>query len=206
MKIFISNNASALKATNPTHTVEAEYGQTVVEGSIATLAHHGQRSDQPCSCLGDNLPKFSNPVIAVSHFDLNTLGGVMRCLGVKDYDGPGEEDLFWQVAALVDTHGIHKLGEIQDILWRKATAHVSTGTSAFNDADYFFGCEWDYTVESLNAFWAWSESHHLFTPRDGSIQDVTEVFMEAIRVVNLLIEGDDHDDETQALYRAGKVV
>lgn len=38
MKVFISNNAEALEAVTPTHTVEAEYGSTCVEGSALTLA------------------------------------------------------------------------------------------------------------------------------------------------------------------------
>lgn len=31
-------------------TVEAEYGDDVVEGEILTLAHHGSRSNNPAPC------------------------------------------------------------------------------------------------------------------------------------------------------------
>lgn len=82
-QIFIANNVEALEAVNPTHTVEAEFGDSVVEGSSVTLAHHGKRAE--------NLPTVENTTIGISHFDLDTLGGVMRCLGVKDYDGPWKE-------------------------------------------------------------------------------------------------------------------
>lgn len=109
MKVFIANNAAALRAVGPTHTVEAEFGLEVCEGSSVTLAHHGPRSDNPCPCLGDNISDcpynedsqgcaefvekglchqecLDNKIIGVSHFDLDTLGGVMCCLGVKEFD------------------------------------------------------------------------------------------------------------------------
>lgn len=202
--ILISNNPAFLASYNPTHTVEAEYGQTVVEGSVATLAHHGPRAEQPCPCLGDNMPGHSRPVIGVSHFDLDTLGGVMRFLGLKEPLEGDSEDLFWRVAALVDTIGVHKLEEIKTLLWREATAGMSMATEAFNRADYYFGCEWDAAIEALNAFWAWSEAHRLFPHREGYVTDVTDFFLEAARVASLLIEGDDNCEQTQTLYAKGK--
>jgi len=209
--IIISSNPDNLTGVTPSHTVEAEYGETLVNGSETTLAHHGPRSKNPCPCLGGNLqrlPDFHTGilvdlVIGISHFDLDTLGGVMRCLGVKNYEA-GDENLFWQVAAEVDVKGVHKLEEIRDGLWRDAMTPYEMGTEDFNSEDYFFNCWWDDAVESLNAFWAWSESHRLFPPRDGSVLDCTAFFTEAIRVVGLLIEGDDNCKETHDMYRTGK--
>lgn len=202
--IIIASNASALSSYQPTHTVEAEFGQAVVEGSVATLAHHGPRDDQPCPCLGDNLPKVSGKqLIAVSHFDLDTLGGVMRCLGVKEPLEGDLEDMFWTVASMVDTMGVHKLPEIRNILWREATADVSIGTEEFNIADHFFCGGWDDTIDQLNAFWAWSESNRLFPHREGFVTNVTEFFSEAIRVVSCILEMDDMTEHVR-LIAAGK--
>ena len=88
----------------PTSTVEAEYGDAVVSGSWATLAHHGSRSHNLCPCLEENRQPPPDLLIGVSHFDLDTLGGTMALLGIK----PNAPD-FWRVAARIDTEGPHKL-------------------------------------------------------------------------------------------------
>lgn len=227
MKIIIANNAAALKAVNPSHTVEAEYGLEVVEGSNVTLAHHGPRADNPCPCLGDNINEcpynedaqgcaefvekglchqecLDSKSIGISHFDLDTLGGAMRCMGVKEYDPEEGESMFWRVAALVDIMGIHKLEGIKKQLWEDAMGNLHMGTSEFNTQDYFFQCRWDDCLNSLNGFWAWSEANRLFPPRDGSVQDVTGFFKEAIRVVILLEEGDWSNQEYKDLHQAGE--
>jgi len=201
-KIFISSNPESLTAhlSNFSHTatVEAEYGSVVVEGSVATLAHHGERSSNPCPCLGDNLG-IEVDVIGVSHFDLDTLGGVLRVLNLKEKG----HDLFWTVVALVDIRGVHKLEEINNQLWRESTFE-SQYLSELNPDGHFFDCEWDDVIDSLHGFWVWSEANRLFPPRDGSVQDVTDFFEEAIRVINLLIEGDELNKEYKALSQAGR--
>lgn len=200
--IFISSNpeslANHLSSFNHTATVEAEYGSVVVEGTEVTLAHHGERADQPCPCLGDNM-SIEVDAIGVSHFDLDTLGGILRVLNLKEED----HDLFWQVASLVDVKGVHKLEEIKTQLWREATAE-SRDLSDLNSDGYFFDCEWDDVLDSLHGFWAWSEANRLFPPRDGSVQDVTDFFNEAIRVINILIEGNELDKEYKTLSQAGR--
>lgn len=85
-------------------TIEAEYGDIVVEGSILTLAHHGSRSGNPAPCLAEvseELPE----VIGLSHIDLDTIGGCMSVLGIK----PKKHRSFWELAAFVDVNGPHKL-------------------------------------------------------------------------------------------------
>jgi hypothetical protein len=107
MRIFISNSAANLSgaiAGFTSATVEAEFGEAVVEGSVLTLAHHGPRADRPCPCSVGNLPDLGVGVIGVSHFDLDTLGGVMAIMGRKP-----QSHLFWDAAAFVDTKGAHKL-------------------------------------------------------------------------------------------------
>jgi len=187
-KVIIANNAAALRLENPTHTVEAEYGLDVVEGSVLTLAHHGPRVGNPCPCLGDSIPyEGTEPiVIGVSHFDLDTLGGVLRIVGQKY----SFERLFWKVAALVDTMGVHKLEEIREIL----IAETYPGSPESPRDGYWLG--YDYgggVVPALNMFWAWSEDHRLFAPRDGSVLDCTEFFGEALQVLQLMLYGDIYD-------------
>ena len=97
-------DAALSRHHGPTATVEAEYGDAVVSGSWATLAHHGSRSHNLCPCLEENRQPPPDLLIGVSHFDLDTLGGTMALLGIK----PSAPD-FWRVAARIDTEGPHKL-------------------------------------------------------------------------------------------------
>ena len=157
--ILIANNAAALSAANPTVTVEAEYGDTVVEGSTQTLAHHGSRSGNPCPCLCLNEWEVDHDaVIGVSHLDLDTLGGVMAVMGIKPHAPE-----FWETAAAVDIQGVHKLFEIT------------------RDAN---------VISELNAFWAFSESHRVFPPRDGTVADVTSEFTEFFEAIAQILDGD----------------
>jgi hypothetical protein len=171
-KIIIANNADALQTAllkkSRTATVEAEYGQTVVEGSVVTLAHHAKEwQGHPCPCLAESNLELKLDAIGVSHFDLDTLGGFLAVLGRKP-----KADRFWACAAHVDIHGVHRLSECREI--NNITRH------------------------RLNAFWAWSEANRLFPPRGGSAEDCTEFFLEAERVLNLILSNDD------ALMTAGK--
>lgn len=88
----------------PTATVEAEYGDVCVSGSWATLAHHGSRAHNLCPCLEENRQPPPDLLIGVSHFDLDTLGGVLALLGVKP-----EAEAFWAAAGRVDVEGPHML-------------------------------------------------------------------------------------------------
>lgn len=233
--VLLANNANALRNALEGHrntvTVEAEYGDEVVRGTIATLAHHGPRSNNPCPCLADN--DVAKPmcscgvgcpvdgyvgegcdagrteddlvVIGVSHLDLDTLGGIAAVLGVKydydkaevGYDGPLE---FWQLAAFVDVNGPHKIGE-----W-EARRHFDAEKkwSDWKDAiDHVDAMSWN-AIDSLNAWWAWSEKNRgPFAPRDGSVVDVTDYVKEAVRVLGLIAEADSFNREAEALYDAG---
>ena len=144
MKIIMCSNAAglqeALRGFNSA-TVEAEYGDTCVPGSVVTLAHHGPRRSKPSPCIGDNMPNgylceggrycahgsdsahwVDVEVVGVSHFDLDTLGGVLRVLGRKPND-PN----FWAAAAAVPTnqHGEVRAHnkEINRLLARNYRAH-----------------------------------------------------------------------------------
>lgn len=171
MKIYIANNAESLRKLNPAATVEAEFGDEVVEGSQVTLAHHGSRSSNLPPCVADvgSFPQ-EGEIIAVSHFDLDTLGGVMRVLG--HLPGNPMEDCFWDTAAKLDVRGVHRMGEVEKEL-----------------AEYY---TWGRVLDvrtCMNGFHAWSSQNRLFAPEDGSALDCTEFFQKAIQVVlNLFTE------------------
>ena len=150
MKIYIANNADALNAITPNATVEAEYGDLVANGSILTLAHHGSRAGRPCPCSLPNFPELGIETVGISHVDLDALGGLMAIMGQK----PDQHDWvrnFWAVAAQVDVMGVHKLPQID-----------------------LGGVAEDAVMDSLNAFWAFSESPEgrVYPPRDGSVAEI----------------------------------
>ncbi len=108
-RFILSNNAGKLAealAGVTSATVEAEYGDNCVPGSVATLAHHGSRRHNPCPCLFPNSTVLEVEVIGGSHYDLDYLGGALAVAGLKP-----EGDSFWQLAAFVDINGPHKLAQ-----------------------------------------------------------------------------------------------
>lgn len=163
IKFLISSSAEALAMAlaefGPTVTVEAEYGDQVVEGSVLTLAHHGSRSGNPCPCLAPNMCAGEGiKAVGLSHLDLDALGGCMSVMGCR-----ASVFGFWDLAAFIDMNGPHKLAEAD--------------TSYAN-------------ITRLQAWWAWSDSHRITAPRDGSVADVTQQVIEAMDAVKAVI----HDD------------
>lgn len=112
MFVYMSCDAAKLSAEMNKHartaTVEAEYGDILVMGNIATLAHHGKRSGMPCPCLRENI-RLELDAIGISHLDLDCLGGILSLLGVKP-----DKDSFWSLAAWVDNNGPHRAKESPD--------------------------------------------------------------------------------------------
>lgn len=99
-------------------TVEAEYGDVVLEGRLYTAAHHqasGQyvgrhkaEGGRPAPCNDPNIPELQDGSVAVSHVDLDTVGGCMRALGYAYWFEP-EFASFWEAAEHVDVRGPHRL-------------------------------------------------------------------------------------------------
>lgn len=176
MKVLICSNPVNLKAADPHVTVEAEYGDMVVEGSVATFAHHGPRKDNPPPCINPRTQAHlshlrqietaggDGVVVGLSHFDLDALGGVMKILGPYGEDTQGIMGEFWkpfwELAAFVDVNGPHKAD-------RKHKA-----------------------FSRLAAFWAWSGNNRVYPPRDGGVLDITEAFSKATKTVCYIIGGD----------------
>ena len=115
IRIVHAPSATIAATVEASITVEAEYGSVVAEGSVYTAAHH-QRSGpfagrhvvaggRPSPCNDDAIPVLESGTILVSHFDLDTLGGVLRAMGVCPV-----AKSFWDLAEFIDVSGPHKLG------------------------------------------------------------------------------------------------
>lgn len=104
----------------PAVTVEAEYGDFVLEGWSYTAAHHQRTgpyagrhlpgraaSGRPSPCNDEAIPVVSAGDIAISHIDLDTIGGVLRALGGWGRLFALRE--FWALAEFVDVTGPHRL-------------------------------------------------------------------------------------------------
>jgi len=106
--VVISSSWEALEkdlaTSNSTVTVEAEFGDKLVMGSVATLAHHGKYSMNTCPCLENNW-KVPPQKVGGSHFDLDFLGGTLAVMGLKP-----RVPSFWELAAYIDLNGAHMIG------------------------------------------------------------------------------------------------
>lgn len=95
----------------PEATVEAEYGDDVIEGAIITLAHHAEKykkNNAPCNT--DYVPLLQdNSTIVVSHLDLDTIGGIAALIGRKIQDS-----IFWKDAEFIDLNGQHNLFQLDE--------------------------------------------------------------------------------------------
>jgi hypothetical protein len=178
-KILLSSSPEALRAVNPHIAIEAEYGDIVVPGNLATFAHHGSRAGNPAPCVNDIIDQLGAPlaqvaqwtdkdiIIGLSHFDLDSLGGCIKVMGL--INGVGSRE-FWALAAQADVSGPHTLD-------RKHPCY-----------------------DQLAAFWAWSEVHRLYAPRDGSVMDATEKVQEAIAALRRCIGREAAEMEAGAAF------
>jgi len=183
--ILISSNADNLRAAlakyERTATVEAEYGDAVVNGSIATLAHHGPRKANPCPCQVPNFLGVEFDAIGVSHIDLDTLGGIMAVLGIRPTNPMATA--FWRVAAYVDVNGVHKLDRFPwlDLPYSRETV-----------------------MDMLHAYYAWSEKNRIYAPRDGSALDITEKVMDGVKVWTAFLNSHPGYQNYEYLVEGGK--
>lgn len=123
-QILLAPTYDIAKTINAEATVEAEYGDECLEGTMATLAHHGPRANNPAPCNTPDvpvLPPFAT--IVVSHIDLDTLGGIYALQGRKP-----EDDRFWEAAEKIDVEGAHHIHELDQDIQYKLNAYY-----AYND-------------------------------------------------------------------------
>lgn len=115
--------------TNVVMSVEAEYGSTVVEGSLFTAAHHQKEGryagdhviagGQPCPCNNVNIPLIQEGNILISHIDLDSIGGVLRSMVEFQDLFDQKHEGFWHLAAAADVRGAHKVAH-----WYDGVAHL----------------------------------------------------------------------------------
>ena len=99
----------------PIATIEAEYGNTVVEGVKATYAHHvapwttapSLQKNNGAFSVEDILD--SSNYILVSHIDLDVICGILSILNAYDV-----RDAVKEAVNYIDCNGQHKLGSVKD--------------------------------------------------------------------------------------------
>lgn len=105
VKILLAPNWETAKRIKAEATVEAEYGEHILKGTMVTLAHHVEEfrnNPAPCVQKVPVLPMGSK--IVISHIDLDTLGGIMSLVGEKPVDKE-----FWRVVEFIDVNGPHHI-------------------------------------------------------------------------------------------------
>lgn len=189
MKFMLSSNPDNLAAINPEATIEAEFGDRCVEGRMFTAAHHGPRKGQKAPCAYPNFA-WSDPdkvVVGLSHVDLDTVGGCLALLGRKRQGRTSGEAFydpdasFWKLAEFVDLNGAHMLGTDRCPLPMDSPE-----------------------VRALYAYWAFSATHKVYAPRDGSVADVTEQVLEHVDAVLKILNGDPELLAAGDAHRAGE--
>ena len=114
-------------------TVEAEYGNRVIQGREVTLAHHGDLAGHPAPCndpAAVPLPAGRETTILVSHLDLDAMGGILALEGQKP-----EDPEFWKAAEFIDVNGPHHIHELPERVQDKLNAfyaYVADVRSRYN--------------------------------------------------------------------------
>ena len=165
IRFLLSSNLNSLRTAlsgKRSATVEAEYGDDCVEGSVLTMAHHGPREHQPAPCSYKNgcidPAKSDLEVVGLSHIDLDALTGCAAILGTKP-----EVENFWQLVMFMELHGIHKIQN--------------------SNPD-------EQDLKRLYAFTAWFKENRVHPNKDGSVSDVTDQVLKGIEVINKISKDD----------------
>lgn len=123
-RVILAPSYDIAKNIKAEATVEAEYGDECLEGTMVTLAHHGPRSNNPAPCNTPDVPELPPfATVVVSHIDLDTLGGIYALQGRKP-----EDYRFWEAAEMIDVKGAHHIHELDKDIQDKLNAYY-----AYND-------------------------------------------------------------------------
>lgn len=123
-RVILAPSYDIAKNIKAEATVEAEYGDECLEGTMVTLAHHGPRSNNPAPCNTPDVPELPPfATVVVSHIDLDTLGGIYALQGRKP-----EDYRFWEAAEMIDVKGAHHIHELDKDIHYKLNAYY-----AYND-------------------------------------------------------------------------
>lgn len=123
-RVILAPSYDIAKNIKAEATVEAEYGDECLEGTMVTLTHHGPRSNNPAPCNTPDVPELPPfATVVVSHIDLDTLGGIYALQGRKS-----EDYRFWEAAEMIDVKGAHHIHELDKDIQDKLNAYY-----AYND-------------------------------------------------------------------------
>lgn len=123
-RVILAPSYDIAKNIKAEATVEAEYGDECLEGTMVTLTHHGPRSNNPAPCNTPDVPELPPfATVVVSHIDLDTLGGIYALQGRKP-----EDYRFWEAAEMIDVKGAHHIYELDKDIQDKLNAYY-----AYND-------------------------------------------------------------------------
>lgn len=163
IKFYISSNPEALRNLNPVASIEAEFGDEIVEGSKITLTHYSFGKNNRAPCVAD-VEEISFGNVVLNHFDLNILGACMKLLGYKSK--LFRELFFWKSVEYIDINGPHRLFEF------------------LNDDSIS-----DFVEDCLNAFWAWNSENNIIV--NDELTDGTDFINSAIDVMNSIFAFDE---------------
>lgn len=163
IKFYISSNPEALRNLNPVASIEAEFGDEIVEGSKITLTHYSFGKNNRAPCVAD-VEEIAFGNVVLNHFDLNILGACMKLLGYKSK--LFRELFFWKSVEYIDINGPHRLFEF------------------LNDDSIS-----DFVEDCLNAFWAWNSENNIIV--NDELTDGTDFINSAIDVMNSIFAFDE---------------
>jgi len=166
--IILAPTVAIARAARAAVSIEAEYGQETVQGSLYTAAHHGQNAGNQAPCVDNAIPRIEDGKVLVSHIDLDTIGGCGRVMGHPALDP--RHRMFWALAAHVDVNGPHRLAEARK--WDVAPA--------------------ERIERELYAYWAWSQANRGPRLDPQAVHDVTDEVKRHLNVIlDIFAEGED---------------
>ena len=166
VKILLAPTLDIAKTIQPDITIEAEYGDETIKGSLYTSAHHGKNQGNPAPCIDDNIPVILEGTILGSHIDLDFILGCGKALGLYEFK---HFDMmrFRGIASRIDIDGPH---------------HINKE----NFKSY---------KEYFDAYWAWNESRGKEignAERIVELKDIRQTVLESLSIIEKIVK---HNDE-----------
>lgn len=189
-RVLHSTNPDLLRSANPHITVEAEYGNHVVEGEVYTAAHHQPigspyagdhvvEGGRPAPCNDKNIPALDPSAgewrVGISHLDLDTVGGVLRAIPEFADLFSDKNNGFWNLAGFLDVNGAHKM---------------NMSNAAEEDVNRLYG------------WWAYFKT--LTRLPFNTLNDTTDVVLGCGQVVRELLAGNEERIEAGRVFRAAE--
>jgi hypothetical protein len=175
LRIILAKNKKVATKLQTTIAIETEWGEECYNGSRLTLNHHGVNSNNPAPCMAEvTIECGDNDIVTVSHFDLDTLGGILNVSGSKLHS---EYIDFWRLVEYIDVYGMHKLNAYEPLT--------------------------EVNKRILYAFHAWNTTNRLPRLTDDYM-DISDYVCEAITILGKIFNGDKELIENGILLKTTK--